>query len=64
MHLKQLALLAGFAFVAAQAGSAVGSAQAGTPDDTLIMAKIIDDIIVLDPAEVFESTGGEVIANI
>ena len=64
MHLKQLALLAGFAFVAAQAGSAVGSAQAGTPDDTLIMAKIIDDIIVLDPAEVFEFTGGEVIANI
>ena len=64
MRLKQLALLAGFAFVAAQAGPAVGPVQAGTPDDTLIMAKNIDDIIVLDPAEVFEFTGGEVIANI
>ena len=28
------------------------------------MAKNIDDIITLDPAEVFEFTGGEVIANI
>ncbi|MFP6745485.1 MAG: ABC transporter substrate-binding protein, partial [Alphaproteobacteria bacterium] len=61
---KQLAMLAGFAFVAVQAGPAVSPAQAGTPDDTLIMAKNIDDIIVLDAAEVFEFTGGEVIANI
>ena len=50
--LKQLAMLAGFAFVAVQAGPAVSPAQAGTPNDTLIMAKNIDDIIVLDPAEV------------
>ncbi len=64
MHLKQLALLAGFAFVAAQAAPAVGTAQAGTPKDMLVMAKNIDDIITLDPAEVFEFTGGEVIANI
>jgi peptide/nickel transport system substrate-binding protein len=61
---KQIALLAGFAFVAVQAGPAVSPAQAGTPDDTLVMAKNIDDIITLDPAEVFEFTGGEVIANI
>ena len=37
MRLKQLALLAGFAFVATQAGSAVGPAQAGTPDDTVTL---------------------------
>ena len=48
--LKQIAMLAGFAFVAVQAGPAVTPAQAGTPADTLIMAKNIDDIITLDPA--------------
>ncbi len=41
-----------------------GQATAGTPKDTLVMAKNISDIITLDPAEVFEFTGGEVIANI
>src|SRR5262245_11073234 len=39
-------------------------ALAGTPKDTLVIAKQIDDIITLDPAEVFEFTGGEVIANV
>lgn len=38
--------------------------RAGTPDDVLVMAKRIDDIISLDPAQVFEFTGAEVIANI
>jgi len=41
-----------------------GAAFAGTPKDTLVMAKDISDIITLDPAEVFEFTGGEVIANV
>ncbi len=41
-----------------------GTANAGTPKDMLIMAKNIDDLITLDPAEVFEFTGGEVIANV
>ena len=41
-----------------------GQAAAGTPKDTLVMAKNIADIITLDPAEVFEFTGGEVIANV
>jgi len=41
-----------------------GAASAGTPKDTLVMAKDISDIITLDPAEVFEFTGGEVIANV
>ncbi len=40
------------------------SAQAAPPKDTFVMAKDISDIITLDPAEVFEFTGGEIIANI
>ena len=39
-------------------------ALAATPADTFVMAKQIDDIISLDPAEVFEFSGGEVIANV
>jgi peptide/nickel transport system substrate-binding protein len=39
-------------------------AGAGTPKDTLVMAKDMSDIITLDPAEVFEFTGGELTANI
>jgi peptide/nickel transport system substrate-binding protein len=40
------------------------SSRAETPPDMLVMAKSISDLITLDPAEVFELTGGEVIANI
>ncbi len=42
------------------------SAPAGaeTPANTFVMAKDISDIITLDPAEVFEFTGGEVIAQL
>ncbi len=40
------------------------SAHAATPKDTFVMAKDISDIITLDPAEVFELTTGEIIANI
>ena len=40
------------------------SAQAAPPKDTFVMAKDISDIITMDPAEVFELSGGEVIANI
>ena len=39
-------------------------AQAETPKNTLVMAKNISDLITLDPAEVFELSGGEIIANI
>ena len=38
--------------------------QAATPKNTFVMAKDIADLITLDPAEVFELSGGEVIANI
>jgi peptide/nickel transport system substrate-binding protein len=40
------------------------STHAATPKDTFVMAKDISDIITVDPAEVFELTTGEIIANI
>ena len=39
-------------------------APAATPPDTLVIAKNIDDIISLDPAEVYEYSGGELVNNI
>ena len=41
----------------------VQAAMAGTPKDTLVMASKIDDIITLDPAEIFEFSGAEYAAN-
>ncbi len=41
-----------------------GGAHAQTPKDTVVMAKQIDDIISLDPAEAFEFSGVEVGANV
>ncbi|HQO67043.1 MAG TPA: ABC transporter substrate-binding protein, partial [Spirochaetales bacterium] len=38
-------------------------AQAATPGDTLVIAKQIDDIISLDPAEAYELSGIEVVTN-
>jgi peptide/nickel transport system substrate-binding protein len=43
---------------------AAGAAAAATPRDTVVMAKQIDDIISLDPAESFEVSGQEVIGNL
>ncbi len=51
------AAVAGFTAIAAPA------ARAETPADTLIMAWSIDDIISLDPAELFEFTAGEIAGN-
>ena len=42
----------------------VPHAVAATPADTLVIAKNIDDMITLDPAEAYEFTGIEVIANL
>ena len=51
--------------VAAVTALAIGtSAPAETPPDTFVMAMNIDDIITLDPAETFEFSGGEVIAQL
>ena len=38
-------------------------ALAATPKDTLVIAFAFDDIITLDPAEVFEISGGEIMGN-
>ena len=40
-----------------------GQAAAETPKDTLVMAYAIDDIITLDPAEIFEFTAAEYAGN-
>ena len=42
----------------------VGPAEAETPKDTLVVATNIGDAITMDPAEVFEIAGAEVIANV
>ena len=48
---------------AAYSALGVGPAAAQTPKDTIVMAKQIDDIISLDPAESFEFSGSEVTGN-
>ena len=53
-----------FMIIAAAAFLGAGPARAVTPDDTFVIAKDIADIITMDPAEVFELTTGEIIANI
>lgn len=40
------------------------SVVAQTPKDTVVMAKQIDDIVSLDPAEAFEFSGTEVVDNV
>lgn len=39
-------------------------AAAAPPRDTIVMAKAIDDMVSLDPAESYEVSGGEVIGNL
>ena len=55
-------LLASCAVAAAMAFSTV-PAQAETPRDVLVMASTFDDIITLDPAEIFEFSGAEFAGN-
>jgi peptide/nickel transport system substrate-binding protein len=50
----------GLGLVLGLAGGAFGE----TPRDTIVMAKQIDDIISLDPAESFEFSGQEAVANL
>jgi len=42
---------------------AANSLLAATPGDALVMASKLDDIVTLDPAEVFEFTGAELAVN-
>jgi peptide/nickel transport system substrate-binding protein len=41
-----------------------GAVRAATPADTLVIATGIDDIVSLDPAEVFEFSGGDLANNV
>lgn len=41
-----------------------GAALGAPPRDTIVMGKGIDDIVSLDPAEVYEASGGEVVGNL
>jgi len=52
------------AALAVLAALSVPPARAEVPPDVFVMAMQIDDVISLDPAEVFEFTGAEVSANI
>src|SRR3546814_4522876 len=52
------------AAVAALAWGGGSVAVADTPDDTLVMASQIADIITLDPAEIFEFSGAEYAAQV
>jgi peptide/nickel transport system substrate-binding protein len=58
--MRQAVLILGGAVLAMSGGMAA----AATPKDTVVMAKQIDDIISLDPGEVFEFSGGEVVGNV
>jgi peptide/nickel transport system substrate-binding protein len=59
--LLRSALQGSLAAVALMASSFV--AEAKTPADTLVMGNIIDDIISLDPAEIYEFSSSEYMAN-
>ena len=58
--LKNFAVAASMATAMATLSAAV---QAATPKDTLVMADTFDDIISLDPAELFEFSTSEIAGN-
>ena len=39
-------------------------ALAATPDNVLVIAQNIDDIVAIDPAQAYEFTSGELVTNI
>src|SRR3546814_1482498 len=59
LTVRKLIICAAAALMAATAVPA----QAETPRDALVMAFTIDDIISLDPAEIFEFTAAEYAGN-
>ncbi len=40
------------------------AALAATPDDVLVVAQNIDDIVAIDPAQAYEFTSGELVTNV
>jgi len=61
---KSVVLALGVWAGATLATEAITPVKAETPPDMLVMGMRIDDIITLDPAEVFELSAGEITANI
>lgn len=61
---KRSALALGVCAGLSLSAGAIAPTQAETPPNMLVMGMRIDDIITLDPAEVFELSAGEIIANI
>src|SRR5262249_9744448 len=55
--------IAGLAMSLGALAFSAGMTQAATPKDTLVMAYVIDDIISLDPADIYEFTSSEYTAN-
>lgn len=53
-----------YALLACALVTAAPVAFADTPADTLVIAKNIDDMITLDPAEAYEFSGIEIISNV
>jgi peptide/nickel transport system substrate-binding protein len=49
---------------AAATASTASRSRAATPANTIVMAKRIDDVVALDPAQAYEFTGIEVAVNI
>src|SRR3712207_4446870 len=44
--------------------TSVASVEAKSPPNVLVVAKNIDDIVSLDPAQAYEFTSGEIVANV
>lgn len=42
----------------------LGAALAATPDDVLVVAQNIDDIVAIDPAQAYEFSSGEFVTNV
>jgi peptide/nickel transport system substrate-binding protein len=61
--MKPFMRLAAAMLTAILPASFASSAKADTPADTLVQAWAIDDIISLDPAEIFEFTAAEAAGN-
>jgi peptide/nickel transport system substrate-binding protein len=61
--MKRILKFAMAAAVATSMATSFTAVRAATPADTLVMAWQIDDVISLDPAEVFEFTASEIIGN-
>lgn len=60
--MKNMRLILAATTLALMAGTA--SVQAKSPPNVLVVAKNIDDIVSLDPAQAYEFTSGEIVANV